>query len=124
MPDASHVHFAIGSLTELVAVVLIFGTPVIIVSAILSYRWRRARQLNETIVRLAEKGLPIPPELFVEVKTKGKSPLRTGVILVAVGAGLVCFSASMYNEFPWGIGMIPLLMGIGYLIVWKLENRD
>ena len=25
-------------------------------------------------------------------------------------------------EVPWGFGLIPLFMGIGYLVVWKLEG--
>jgi hypothetical protein len=120
--------FDIGSMTGLVAmlsVILVFGTPIIIVIAILIHKSKRTQRIHQTVVALAEKGLPIPPELFVDKPAADStSPLQRGVVLIAVGAGLTVFFLSLPDRnTAWGIGMIPLLIGVGYLIVWRLEGR-
>ena len=116
---------SIGGIVALLAVVLVFGTPVIIVIAILIHKARRTQAIHETVVRLSEKGLPVPPELFVERRLDdASSSLHKGVILVAVGIGLTIFFLTLQDRHaPWGVGMIPLLIGVGYLIVWKLEGK-
>jgi hypothetical protein len=39
---------------------------------------------------------------------------------VALGLGLTLF---MYQlDAPWSLGLIPLFMGAGYLVVWKLDS--
>lgn len=120
--------FDIDSMSGLVAilsVILAFGTPIIIVIAILVHKSRRTQRIHQTVVALAEKGLPIPPDLFVDKPAADNtSPLHKGVLLIAVGVGLTIFFLSMQDRHaPWGVGMIPLLIGVGYLIVWKLEAK-
>jgi hypothetical protein len=118
---------SMGGLVAMLAVILAFGTPIIIVIAILIHKARRTQRIHQTVVALAEKGLPIPPEIFIDkpsADTDSASPLRRGVILVAVGVGLTIFFLSMPDrDAPWGVGMIPLLIGVGYLIVWKIEGK-
>ena len=43
------------------------------------------------------------------------------VVLVGLGIGLSICLAQI--EVSWGFGLIPLFMGIGYLMVWQLETR-
>ena|SRR5438132_4012360 len=114
-----------GGIVALLAVILVFGTPIIIVIAILIHKARRTRALHDTVVRLAEKGLPIPPDLFIDKPSEDmRSSLHKGVVLIAVGLGLVIFFLTIPDRHaPWGVGMIPLLIGVGYLIVWWLESR-
>ncbi|MBK7471056.1 MAG: hypothetical protein IPI73_10970 [Betaproteobacteria bacterium] len=114
-----------SGLIAILAVILVFGTPIIIVIAILVHKARRTQRIHQTVVALAEKGLPIPPDLFVDrPAADNTSALQKGVVLVAVGAGLTIFFLSTADrQGLWGIGMIPLLIGVGYLIVWKLEGR-
>ncbi len=107
----------------LTAVILIFGTPVIIVLAILRYYSRRQERRNEVMLRLADKGLPIPPELFID-KQAPASDLRRGVILIAAGIGLAGFFYLVDAGDAMGIGVIPLAIGIGYLVVWAIEKRQ
>ena len=116
---------SMGGLVAMLAVILVFGTPIIIVIVILMHKARRTQRIHQTVVALAEKGLPIPPELFIDKPSADTtSPLHKGVVLVAVGAGLTIFFLSMADRHaPWGVGMIPLLIGVGYLIVWKLEGK-
>jgi len=112
-------------LVALMSVILVFCTPVIIVIAILVHRSQRTKRIHETVVKLAEKGLPIPPDLFIDKPAEdSRSPLSKGVVLIAVGLGLMLFFLTLEDRHaPWGVGMIPLLIGIGYVIVWRLEGR-
>ncbi len=109
-----------GTTVVSIAAVL-FGVagPIILVGIILWYKARRTRMVHQTALQLAEKGHPVPPELFAGVDD-ATADLRRGVVLVGLGLALAAF---MYQiEKPWSVGLIPLFMGVGYLVVWKLES--
>lgn len=127
---ASAAHSApalVGALTGLLAVVLTLGMPVVIVIAVLMARSRRQRRLNDLILKLAEKGQPIPPELFIEPRLIGSarsSPdLRRGIFWSAVGIGLFLFGVFDHDSSFMGIGCIPLMIGIGFLVAARLESK-
>ena len=48
----------------IIGIVVTFGLPLVLVAVILFYKHRRQRMIHETIARLAERGLPVPPELL------------------------------------------------------------
>jgi hypothetical protein len=104
----------------------IFGAPVLIVALIMYFGFSRNRAMHRTIRMLAEKGQPIPPALLAPPApaVRQRSDLRRGIVLVMVGVGLmVCFGA--WNDWEggaWAIGVIPFVIGLGYLLVWKLES--
>ena len=55
-----------------------------------------------------------------------RSDMRRGVVLVMIGLGLILFLGAV-NEWEggaWAIGVIPFLIGVGYLLVWKLEGKN
>jgi hypothetical protein len=108
-----------NSVVAIVAIVLGIGSPVILVGLILWYKARRARMAHDTAITLAEKGQPIPPELFM-TREEPYSDLRRGLVLVGLGLALCIFMLQL--DKPWSIGLIPLFMGVGYLIVWKMEG--
>jgi hypothetical protein len=87
---------------------------------VLRFRTQRNQLVYDTAVKLADKGQPVPAELFANLNPPG-SDLRRGAICIAIGAGL---SACLYEVgAPWTFGLIPLFMGVGFLIVWQLEKR-
>ena len=96
--------------------------PVAIVSTFLWYKARRNQLLHETALKLVEKGQPVPPELFAD-RREPHSNLRLGVVLVMLGLG-IALSLYLSEMRFWTFGIIPLFMGAGYLIVWKLEGGD
>jgi hypothetical protein len=102
---------------------ILFGTlmPVTIVWLVLRYRTSRNQLVYDTAVKLAEKGQPVPAELFTNLNPTG-SDLRRGFLLIMLGVAIcIC----LYElGVPWTFGLIPLLMGVGFLIVWRLESRD
>jgi uncharacterized protein DUF6249 len=108
------------ALIAIIGIVVSFGMPLLLVAVILYYKHRKLRITHETIARLAEKGLPVPPEL-VDPPSRGNSGLRGGLVLVALGLGLAIFMQEMQGM--WSIGLIPGLMGVALLLAWKVEQR-
>jgi hypothetical protein len=51
--------------------------------------------------------------------------MRRGVVLAMVGLGLMTFLGAVndWEGGAWSIGLIPFLIGAGYLLVWKLEGK-
>jgi hypothetical protein len=97
-------------------------------------RIKRNRYLHETIRLMTEKGLPIPPELISAVvgdsrqQPKTWSPtaqLRSGIINIAIGLGLMLLFQEMHPEenWLWAVGMIPFMIGVGFLLIWWIESR-
>jgi hypothetical protein len=116
------------NLTGLLVPLFALMLPVIIVGIVLYARGASARQRNDIIGRLVEKGLPIPPELMQQdsllPKGRPNSPLRTALTLLGLGIGLIIFFLAQGGD-NWGIGAIPLAIGLAQLLAWKLEKpRD
>ena len=113
----------VPSLAPLI-VAIVFGCPVAIVPVVLIYRYRKNVMLHRTLAAMIDKGVPIPPELLQpeQPDRTPKNDLRRGLVLLGVGAGLIVFFA-FQSKNAIGIGFIPLLIGVGYLIAWKLEQK-
>jgi hypothetical protein len=124
----------IGDLGERMAIPIvgivfmsIFGAPVLIVAVIMYFGFSRNRMMHRTIRMMAEKGQPIPPALLAPPApaVRQRSDMRRGVVLCMVGLGLMLFFGAV-NEWEggsWAIGVIPFVIGLGYLLVWKLEGK-
>ncbi len=105
----------------------IFGAPVLIVVTIGIFALIGNRMRQRTIRMMVEKGQPVPAELLApEVRRiRRRSDVRRGVIWTMVGLGLMVWLAAV-NDWEggvWSFGLIPFLIGLGYLIVWKLEGK-
>ena len=102
---------------------IIFGIAMIIAIfwLIVQHRDKRNQLVYDTAVKLAERGLPVPPELFV-AHSKPNADLRRGIVLLLLGIAL-CISLYEVGA-PWTFGFIPAFMGIGYLIIWFIEGRQ
>ena len=109
-----------------VSLLTVFGAPVLIVAVIMYFGFSKSRMQHRTVRMLAEKGQPIPAELLAPPApaVRQHSDMRRGIILVMVGIALmICFGA--WNDWEggaWAIGVIPFVIGIGYLLVGKLEG--
>jgi hypothetical protein len=129
-------------------VALVFLSPVLAIALILWYRMRKARMLNETMLKLAEKGVVPPAEalgalsgntaaalaagpstapIYEQAKQIRRraawTDLRKGVILGGIGLGLTMYS--MFDDrSPNGLGLVLLFVGIGYIVLWWFEERQ
>ena len=105
----------------------IFGAPVLIVVMIGVFALLVSRSRQRTIRMMVEKGQPVPAELLApEVRrVRRRSDVRRGVIWTMVGLGLMVWLAAVndWEGGAWSLGLIPFLIGLGYLIIWKLENK-
>jgi hypothetical protein len=105
----------------------IFGAPVLIVILIGMFALSISRSRQRTIRMLVEKGQPIPAELLAPAAraVRRRSDVRRGVVWAMVGLGMMIFFGAV-NDWEggiWSLGLIPFLVGLGYLIVWKLEGK-
>jgi len=105
----------------------IFGAPVLIVMVIGIFALIGNRMRQRTIRMMVEKGQQVPAELLApEVRrVRRRSDVRRGVVWTMVGLGLMIWLAAVndWEGGAWSFGLIPFLIGLGYLIVWKLENK-
>jgi hypothetical protein len=105
----------------------IFGAPVLIVMMIGMFAFFMSRMRQRTIRMMVEKGQPVPAELLVPHTraVRQRSDVRRGVIWTMIGLGAMIFFGAV-NDWEggvWSIGLIPFLIGLGYLMVWKLEGK-
>ena len=105
----------------------IFGAPVLIVAVIMYFGFSRNRMMHKTIRMMVEKGQEVPAALLAPPPPaqRQRSDMRRGVVLVMVGLGVLIFLGAVngWEGGAWAIGIIPFLIGLGYLLVWKLEGK-
>jgi uncharacterized membrane protein YccC len=82
---------------------------------------------------MVEKGQPIPAALLstpaAVSAAAGLRPwydLRRGIVLMAVGVGIIMFFgiSAGWDEGVWALGLIPGLIGVGYILAWRLAYRE
>jgi hypothetical protein len=105
----------------------IFGAPVLIVIMIGIFALLISRSRQRTIRMMVEKGQPVPAELLAPATraVRQRSDVRRGVIWTMIGLGVMIFFGAI-NDWEggvWSLGLIPFLIGLGYLMVWKLEGK-
>ena len=107
-----------------VAIVMIFGAPVMIIWIICRYRLRRLAVKQQCLQQVLAENREIPESLFSAIADSSQQQFRSGVRLIAVGTGLLLF-LSLLTGFDIGsIGFIPLCLGIAKLIIWKVEQTS
>ena len=108
----------------LIVFLAIFGLPVAIVGLIMYFSFSKSRALHKTVRMMVEKGQPVPEALLNPPPVvRQRSDLRRGVVLLMIGAGLMVFFGAVndWEGGAWSLGIIPFLIGLGYLLVWRLD---
>jgi hypothetical protein len=110
-----------------IIMLIVFGAPVLIVAVIMYFGFSKNRMMHKTIRMMVEKGQEVPAALLAPPPpaVRQRSDMRRGVILLTVGLGLMLFFAAVndWEGGAWAIGVIPFVIGLGYLLVWKLEGK-
>jgi len=132
-----------------IATMAVFLVPLLIVALLVWYKLRKNRLANETMLKLAERGV-VPPATAMDAVASGNaaamaaavepradpaynnaqalrrravwSDLRKGVILAAIGVGLN-FWSMLDDGTANGFGLILLFLGLGYCLLWFFEDR-
>ncbi len=111
------------------AVVLL--APVAILLIFLRYRKEQTKERYRTLLQLAEKGVDLPQDLLIEPQP-ANSDRRRALVLISGGLGLMAMVLALPIEFHsgqriaslWGLGLLPLMTGLGYFASWWLNRRD
>jgi len=85
------------------------------------FNLKKAKARQQIITKLIEKDLDIPKELLAKPQKIRRSELHKGIVLITFGVSLciVIFILKIHSNF-WTIGLIPMFIGIGYVISFKL----
>lgn len=105
--------------------------PVLIALTVMRYRARQMQARYHLLLQLADKGVPLPPELLVEAPP-GDSDRRRALVLIAAGLGVMATLLVLPGHVDdgqsigslWGLGLLPLMIGLGYLASWWLNRRE
>jgi hypothetical protein len=109
---------------------VVMGGPVLIALIFLRYRTVQTQARYATLLQLAEKGVELPPTLLVEPHTP-YSERRRALVLISAGLGLMAMFIALPFKLDnglgvsslWGLGLLPLMTGLGYLASWWLNWR-
>lgn len=104
--------------------------PVLIVLIVLRYRHEQAKTRYRALVQLAEKGVELTPDVLLEPNPL-HSERRRGLVLISAGIGLMATLLALPGHFEnglsvgslWALGLLPLVIGLGYLASWWLNRR-
>ncbi len=114
---------------EMIPIILFIVLGIVILGY---YYWNHKNRVSvmETVQKAMDQGQELTPELLMQmgaaVDPKIRD-LRRGIIFLALGiAGLLCSLffdvADVVNGIRAG-SVFPLMLGLGFLLVWKL-NKD
>jgi hypothetical protein len=121
--NPNHYPIRPDDMVNVIAIVSVFGGGVAVFALFFYFRHRRHQILHETLRTMIEKGVPIPPELLSRPQENAppriRNDFRTGLILVCVGLALMMITTYHMPNF----GLIPFLIGIAFLIAWKVEQK-
>lgn len=127
MPVSAHMDeeppagaLAVGAL----AIILIFGMPVMIVVAVLYWAYRRRRLAHDTINQFLASGKDIPPAVLDNLfrEQTPKNNLHKGLVMTGLGVGVFLCFALIGSMKAASVGLIPLFIGLAQLLIWKLER--
>lgn len=104
-------------------------SPVAIAALVLRYRRTRAEMRYQFLLKLAESGAQLPATLPGE-PTPQQCDRRRGLVLLAGGVGLSVTLLALPLQYHlghpvselWGLGILPMALGLGYLGNWYLTR--
>ncbi|MDY6947549.1 MAG: DUF6249 domain-containing protein [Pseudomonadota bacterium] len=120
----------LGDLVPLLGVIFAVGMPLSIPIVMISLNYRKRRRLMELhhTERMAaiERGMEVPPlplELIDGHSNRRRSSLLPGLVWFFLGLAMVAGSLSIGDDLPVVFGLVPLGIGIAYLIYYAVEGR-
>jgi len=110
--------------------VVVMAAPILIVLMVMRYRYQQSQARYHTLLQLADKGIELPPQLLVEPQI-AYSERRRALVLISGGIGVMLTLLALPGQLDnghsvrelWGLGLLPLTTGLGYLASWWLNRR-
>lgn len=105
-------------------------TPLLIVALALRFKRKQTEARYRTLLQLADKGVELPLAVLAE-QYRPETDRRRAIVLLSGGIGLMlCLLALPVDNGEgrrigelWGIGLLPITLGLGYLLNWWLATR-
>jgi len=112
-------------LIGIIAILAVFGTPILIVWLVTRNSYRKKQLVMENINRMVSEGRDIPPELLdaLEGESAGNTKDR-GFTLMAVGAAIFIWLTAAAGIGVGSLGLIPLFIGVARYVNWKLDHQQ
>lgn len=109
---------------------IVMSAPVLLVLIVFRYRYRQTQARYRMLLELADKGVELPAQLLTEPHVV-YSERRRALVLIGGGLGLMAMMLALPGELDsghsihslWGLGLLPLMIGLGYLASWWLNRR-
>lgn len=112
-------------LLGITAITLIFGSPLLIVAAVLYASYRKKRLIHDTISQYVSSGKDVPAEVMnsLHAEITPRNNLHKGLVLTGLGLGVIACFVVMDETEVAALGLIPLFIGLAQLLIWKLEAK-
>lgn len=105
------------------AVIAPFIAGFLIVLIVLIFNYRNKKAKYRLMEKAIEAGREIPQSFFEESKSR-KTPLQSAFTLIGTGIGLFLMLWFMADHNVAFVGAIPLLIGLGKLLAYKMEEKS
>lgn len=123
--------FNSGVLIPMLAILFLFGGPILILILMLIFffgaKRRRQRDINMNIDKLLAAGRDIPVELLrgdEPLSADAGSNLNQGIKNICVGTGLLIFLTIFMGIKVGSVAFILIGLGVSRVLVWKLEQTN
>lgn len=120
----------LSDLVPILGVIFAVGLPLSIPIVYISLNYRKRKRLMELshAERMAaiERGMEVPPlplELIDGQSRRRRSSLLPGLVWFFIGLAMVAGSISIGDDLPVVFGLVPLGIGLAYLIYYAVEGR-
>ncbi|HET9237210.1 MAG TPA: DUF6249 domain-containing protein [Oligoflexus sp.] len=109
---------------------IVFGSMTIVSFFMLYFSYRKRRDMLDTVRAAIQSGQTLPASFLDALDNKSKpspdSDLRKAVLLIALGLSGMTVLATLTDQQAgraWAIGLVPTLLGVGYLFLWKQSQK-
>lgn len=120
----------LSDLVPVLGVIFAVGLPLSIPIVYIALNYRKRKRLMELshAERMAaiERGMEVPPlpiELIDGRSNRRRSSLLPGLVWFFIGLAVVAGTLSIGDDMPIVFGLVPLAIGLAYLIYYAVEGR-
>ncbi len=101
-----------------------FITIVLIVFFVVYFRYKKQAVTQVTLQKMLDNQQPIPEVLLEKAAPSEAKPLRKAIVFISGGVGLILATLLSGEHWAhyWSWGLLPLFVGLGYLLIYKLND--
>lgn len=112
-----------GILVAIIAIVMVFGSPVFILFVIFFFRYKNRKARYRLAEQAIAAGRPLPDNFLKDIKAV--NPRSQGIKNTFTGIGLFVFLWGITGEFSIGtIGLLVMFMGLGQWLIGATQKKE